>query len=527
MRTTIRHRMEHLAAAAVTVLAAGAAVALVASIVVAPAHVDEAHAAGMPGMAMMGSSARAAAAPQPEIVSALAPASAPQSLFIPPLLGSRLEGSTRVFHLTAQAGTITRFGERLATAGFNGGYLAPTIRVRRGEHVRVDIDNALAEPTTVHWHGLHVAAADDGGPYGLIAAGGSRHPEFDVTQQATTLWYHPHVMGRTAPQVGRGMAGLLEIDDPASAAQRALPHRYGVDDIPLVLQGAPLPVSGAAPTARRPLFVNGTPNAVLRRTAGRVRLRMVNATAGAILGVSIVGAVRVRQVGSDGGLLPSAVATRSVVLGPSERAELVVDLRRGSRVAVQSSVLTDTGAGAGAAQAAYLRGVRRPADTGTLLTLVNTARSLPVARALPVRLNAAPALDLSHAVQREMVLGPTIQINGQLMQDTDGGASMAGTLRIPLDQTEVWTITNTSQLTHVFHVHDIEFEVLDRDGSAPPASERGWKDSVHVPPGGELRIAMQFTDFADPDDPYMFHCHVLRHEDAGMMGQFVVVPAAA
>jgi blue copper oxidase len=124
-----------------------------------------------------------------------------------------------------------------------------------------------------------------------------------------------------------------------------------------------------------------------------------------------------------------------------------------------------------------------------------------------------------------MVLGPTIQINGQLMDTLDGGALMAGTLRIPLGQTEVWTITNTSPFTHVFHVHDIEFEVVDRNGQAPSGAEAGWKDSIHVPPGGEVRIAMQFTDYADPDHPYMFHCHVLRHEDAGMMGQFVVVRA--
>ena len=212
------------------------------------------------------------------------------------------------------------------------------------------------------------------------------------------------------------------------------------------------------------------------------------------------------------------------MLGPSERAEFVVDVRRAGRVRVQSTVLPTQGAVAGRAQAAYLQGRASATDTGTLLTLVNTARALGRQPVLPVRLSAAPALDLAGAVQRDMVLGPTIQINGQLMEHVDGGASMAGTIRIPLGQTEVWTITNTSQLTHVFHVHDIEFRVLDRDGRPPAAAEAGWKDSIHVPPGGVARIAMQFTDFANPDHPYMFHCHVLQHEDAGMMGQFVVVP---
>ncbi|MBC7460575.1 MAG: multicopper oxidase domain-containing protein [Thermoleophilia bacterium] len=524
MRHTTRPRLGHLLAATVTTLAVTAAAALAVTLVVAPPHVDAARAEALPSRAMNHAAApQVIVAPKPEVVSAIAPPSPATTLFVPPLLVPTIEGSTKVFHLTAQAGTITRFGAQLATAGFNGGYLAPTIRVSRGDRVRVDIDNELDEPTTVHWHGLHVAAVDDGGPYGLIAPGASRHATFEVMQQAATLWYHPHVMGQTAPQVGRGMAGLLEITDGA-AAERVLPHRYGVDDLPLLLQGAPLPVGGAADTARRPLLVNGTPNAVHRSAAGRLRLRLVNGTAGALLGVRFVGAVRVRQVGSDGGLLPRAVATSRVVLGPSERAEFVVDVRRGSRVQVQSTVLASQGAGAAGEQSAYLQGRARAADTGTLLTLVNTARVLGRQPTLPARLNAAPALDLSAAVQRDMVLGPTIQINGQLMEHVDGGAGMPGTLRIPLGQTEVWTITNTSPFTHVFHVHDIEFQVLDRNGAAPAPSEAGWKDSIHVPPGGEVRIAMQFTDFASLEHPYMFHCHVLRHEDAGMMGQFVVVP---
>jgi FtsP/CotA-like multicopper oxidase with cupredoxin domain len=123
-----------------------------------------------------------------------------------------------------------------------------------------------------------------------------------------------------------------------------------------------------------------------------------------------------------------------------------------------------------------------------------------------------------------MLLGPGIELNGQLMTDTDHGADMAGTLRIPLSQTEVWTIKNRSQFTHVFHVHDIQFNVLDRNGRRANARERGWKDSIYVGPGQTARIAMKFTTFADANSPYMFHCHVLRHEDGGMMGQFVVVP---
>ena len=471
-----------------------------------------------------------AATARPVAVAAPAPGGAQQALFVPPLLQPRMDGATKVFSLTARAGSIRRFGETLATAGFNGAYLAPTIRVRRGERVRMEVDNALREPTTVHWHGLHVAPTGDGGPYQPIPAGGSWAPELTVSQPAATLWYHPHVMGQTAPQVGRGMAGLLLIDED-TPAQRALPHRYGVDDVPVLLQGAPLPASGRA-TGRRPLLANGTPNAVLRTRATRLRLRLVNGTGGAILGVNVRGATAVRVVGSDGGLLPAAVRTSRVVLGPSERSELVVDVRAGSTVRLATTVLPDQGAEVGRTHDAFLRGAPVDATSGTVLTIVNTTprtqarAAASAARVIPARLAAAPSLDLSRAVERDMVLGPGIEINGELMTDVDHehGAHMPGTLRIPLDQVEVWTIDNRSPFTHVFHVHDIEFQVLDRDGVAPSAVERGWKDSIHVSPGTSARIAMQFTDFADADHPYMFHCHVLRHEDAGMMGQFVVIP---
>lgn len=509
MRQRVRLRIERIAAASITVGCLGAAAwAVAGGGATAPGHMSIAHAATV----------------TPLPASAIAPASAPTKLYIPPLLKPRVEDGTKVFSLTARQGTIRRFGETLESAGFNGVYLAPTIRVQRGDKVRVDVDNVMDEATTVHWHGLHVAATGDGGPYQPIAAGGSWHPEFTMMQQATTLWYHPHLMGETAQQVGRGMAGLFIVED-SNRALRSLPRRYGVDDIPVLLQGAPLPVGGDANGARRPLLANGTPGATHRTSARRVRLRVVNGTGGAILGVSVRGATSVRQVGSDGGLLRAPIAGSRIVLGPSERAELVVDMRAGTRAAVRTTILEDRSEGAVDDQAAFLRGQMDPNDTGTVLTLINTAKRNARLSALPKRLNAAPALDLTNAVERSMVLGPGIEINGELMDHDDHalGADMPGTLRIPLGQTEVWTIDNRSQFTHVFHVHDIEFQVVDRDGTTPPASERGWKDSIHVPPGGEVRIAMRFDDFADPDNPYMFHCHVLRHEDGGMMGQFVVV----
>ena len=96
-------------------------------------------------------------------------------------------------------------------------------------------------------------------------------------------------------------------------------------------------------------------------------------------------------------------------------------------------------------------------------------------------------------------------------------------LRIPLGSVEIWEIRNATPLTHPFHIHDVQFRVLDRTGTPPHPHEHGLKDTVLVDPSSAVRIITEFSDFADPDHPYMYHCHILEHEDAGMMGQFVVV----
>ncbi|MCW2924748.1 MAG: copper oxidase, partial [Thermoleophilia bacterium] len=257
-------------------------------------------------------------------------ATATTQLAIPPVLELRRVGGVANVDLEARSGTVVRGGRRLRTAGYNGVYLAPTIRVARGERVQFHVKDSMAEPTTVHWHGLHVPAAGDGGPYQPIEPGATWNPApFTIKQAATTLWYHPHLMGQTERQVSAGMAGFLLVDDPASAAQAALPHTYGVDDIPLLVQ--PLPSGGPGP-ASRDMAVNGSPNAELRTTKSRLRLRLVNASAGEMLRITVAGAKASWQVGSDGGLLEAPFATREVRLGPSERAELVVDVDAGRRM---------------------------------------------------------------------------------------------------------------------------------------------------------------------------------------------------
>ena len=200
---------------------------------------------------------------------------------------------------------------RLAnTLGINGPYLGPTLRASQGDDVAFAIVNQVGEPTTLHWHGMHLPAVMDGGPHQEIAPDAVWQPRFTISQQAATLWFHSHLMGGSREQVTRGLASMFILDDD-NPAQAELPHTYGVDDIPVILQdylfGARL---GAADQQGAPVqggltVVNGSLEPVFATDQPRLRLRVLNASAQRIYSLGFDGDVPFHQVASDGGLLPA------------------------------------------------------------------------------------------------------------------------------------------------------------------------------------------------------------------------------
>jgi len=160
-----------------------------------------------------------------------------RTLPVPPLLENLSADSGKVrFAFKAQRGSRSFLpGTTTPTMGYNGDFLGPTIRVKNGQQFHADIENTLDEPTTLHWHGLHVPANWDGGPRQVIPAGAHWKPEFTIRQPAATLWYHPHAMGLTGEQVYNGLAGLFIIDDEVSERLN-IPKQYGRDDFPLIIQ---------------------------------------------------------------------------------------------------------------------------------------------------------------------------------------------------------------------------------------------------------------------------------------------------
>lgn len=470
------------------------------------------------------------------------------TLRIPSLLEGTLSSGVRHFELSAQAGR-SKFLDDLSTPtmGFNGAYLGPTLRCRSGERVRIKVTNALREATAVHWHGLHVPARMDGGPRQAIAAGATWEPEFEIKQRGSLCWYHSHAMHRTGYQVLHGLAGLLLVDDEENRAA-GLPSEYGVDDIPLVLQDRRFMEDGRFDYltsmhdtmmgfAGDVLLVNGTARPMLALQRQRTRLRILNGSNSRIYTLGRDDGEDLVLVASDGGLLEAPARTRRIRLAPGERVEVIVDARPESAFRLISYPDLSAGGVMGMAGNAEtfpvleLRAGKLDAANAPLPSRLSTVRQWKVEDSTATRVFSLDMGMMGGMMGRGMgpgmggMMGRGMGPGMGGMMGINGAPMDVGRVdvQVPLGNVEVWDIVNRTPLSHPFHIHNVQFRVLARSGSPLLAHESGLKDTVVVEPGSRVRVITQFEDFADPKHPYMYHCHNLEHEDAGMMGQFVVV----
>jgi suppressor of ftsI len=442
-----------------------------------------------------------------------------QPLPIPPLAPSTVDADgVRSFQLVAQEGSRTfRPGEPTATWGFNQDHLGPTIVAERTEHVRIAVTNALPETTTVHWHGMHLPARMDGGPHQTIAPGETWTPHWQIDQPAATLWYHPHLHGTTEEQVGRGLAGMVILRDTSERAL-ALPRTYGLDDIPVIVQDANFTDSGQFIAGERgfagqmgtTLLVNGAVGPFLEVTTRVVRLRLLNASPARVYNFGFDDGREFDLIGTDGGLLPAPHRSRDIQLSPGERAEIVVGMQA-SESAVLRSTRPDLGMGDDA------DGITDNGGNDSFDVLELRAAGVLDDRVgeTPATLGAAAALPAPVRTRTFDLSG--VSINDQSMQMDRVNET------VTLGSTEQWIVRNSQDRPHSFHVHDVQFLIRTIDGNDPPPELAGWKDTIYLRPQTEYSLVMQFDDYADPSSPYMYHCHLLWHEDRGMMGQFVVV----
>jgi blue copper oxidase len=429
-------------------------------------------------------------------------------LAMPPLLDTRTTGR---LSLQAQSGSQTFIGGAATpTVGFNQDYLGPTIILKNGD-LAADVKNALKVPVSAHWHGLLVPGEHDGGPHLPIAPGESWQPEMHIAQDPATIWYHSHIHEQTAAQVYFGLAGAIHITDGDDDA-RGLPSEYGVDDLTLVLQDRRFDDAGRMvydPSmmdvmhgfAGNRLLVNGQAGATAVVPQGIVRLRLLNGSNARVYTLFFDDTRPMHLVATDGGFLPEPIALNTLSLAPGERAEVLVDLSDGGASVLMSDPAQPYGVIPFAVDAALPARITRLPDKldGMLEKLAGTEVE-----------TREVSLDMGMG---GMMRGGGFAINGR---PYDMGridfAVAQGTV-------ERWRIRST-MIAHPFHVHGVRFRVLSENGAPPRPENTGWKDTLLVP--GEAEIIARFDQPAGQETPYMFHCHILEHEDAGMMAQFTV-----
>jgi len=372
----------------------------------------------------------------------------------------------------------------------------------------------------------------DGGPHQIIKSGSAWRPRFRVEQPASTAWFHPHLHHDTARQIYMGLTGLIIVDD-GSDATLGLPRTYGLDDLPIIIQDRSFDTDGSLLYDRDPdpqtiqygsrgdtIIVNGVVRPVAQVPSGLVRLRILNAANAQNFDLRFSDRREFRVIASDAGFLSAPVSVIQLRVSPAERFEILVDF------ADRKPVMLETGPDT-------LMGIFGAVSPDGSADFVSIMRFEPTATAgtvkdFPARLVEPAAADPDGAVGRrqfvldsgicggqrptEMGMLPGLCINGK----THDLARIDVETR--LGTLEVWEIVSIG-MAHPFHVHGASFRILSLAGAPPPAHLAGWKDVVLVEDRAELLVA--FNRPATREHPFMYHCHILEHEDAGMMGQYV------
>lgn len=450
--------------------------------------------------------------------------------------------SGNVINLTLQTGSVQfKPGQATSTMGVNGNILGPTIIMQKHQQITINVNNQLGEPTTIHWHGLHVAPENDGGPHIVIPPGTTWSPSFEVLDWASTHWYHPHLHHHTNEHVQKGIAGFIITRDSIESSL-TLPRTYGVDDFPIVVQTKAfdsnnqiIPVSDLDSN----LMVNATINPYLNIPAQVVRLRLLNGSSQRYYNFGFSNNMQFHQIATDAGLLSAPVVLTRIMLAPGERAEILVNasalqgqtiylMNYGAELPNAIYGAAQPGMGAGQTIPNYnlnpLNGTNRNVlQLNVVAPTANPINTIPSSLVIYTPWQA-PQAHLTRTFTftstgqgpSQVLLGP-FQINGTFF-DMD-----VINLVVPENNIEIWELTNQSPIGHPFHLHGFPFYVLDINGTPPPPHLAGRKDVIHVPAGmGTVRIITKFEDFTHDSLPYMYHCHMLFHEEDGMMGQFLV-----
>lgn len=440
------------------------------------------------------------------------------ALPVPPLLESK-RGQPIFLGLQPARWSFKGDSNKTKVWGINGRYLGPTIRVKKGDDLKLIYSNRLSEAVAMQVTGLLVPGAVSGGGYRTIAAGSDWAPILPIRQPATTCWYHavtPKFMG---PQVYRGLAGLWIIEDEISTSL-PLPKNYGVDDFPIIIQDKHIRASGeqrydppeSGGFLGDILLVNGVQNPYLEVPRGWVRLRMVNASNARRYDLRLSDDRSFHVIASDQGFLPRPVLVKRVSLAPGERREILLDMSSGESVTIHS--------GEAPGFLDRLRSLfeysNRLLSTEVLTLFADGLQPLFKTR-LPMNLvtDVLPLIGQNTVPlrTREFCFDLTLPgINAALWELNRID------IEVPLGSVERWVIH--SPMPQSFHTQGVKFLIEQSNGALPPEEDRGWKDTVWVEGHAILRV--YFSHPSSRHFPFFYYSQILEMADKGSVGQLLV-----
>ena len=390
--------------------------------------------------------------------------------------------------------------------GYNGQVPGPVIEAKQGEPIEIAFTNHLPEPTLIHWHGLRVPAVMDGtqATQRPVAPGETFIYRF-TPPDAGTFWYHPHA--NETEQLEKGLYGPFIVrggDEPVVDREQVLVF----DDVNADRQGRLAKFGGFRERhdGREGdiRLINGKAEPQLTIAAGQIeRWRIINASSARYVRLSLGGAA-FRIIGTDGGLIETPVEATEVLLPAADRVDLLVGpFEEGQTLAIDSL--------------RYLRSTMRRRGKERFGTLV-VGPAKPSRASIPTQLRTIEPLATADAEPNRIV---KFSVGMSLRRGLDflvNGETHHHDRPVKIGELQVWDVVNASLMDHPFHLHGFFFQVLSINGKAP--AFRSWEDVVNLPPRSTVRIAWM------PEDrpgSWMYHCHILEHHEAGMMGHFEVV----
>ena len=434
-------------------------------------------------------------------------------------------------------------------------YLGPTLRLQRGQRVRIRFSNRLPKPSIVHWHGLDLPEEADGHPRLVVGPGESYIYDFTVTDPAGTYWYHPHPHMETGSQVYSGLAGLLIVEDPQ---ERALDLPSGRQELTWVIQDRRFDARNQLVYAASMMdsvmgflgdrvLVNGMEHPQLALASRAYRARILNGSNARIYKLGWSDGTPVTVIGGQVGLLEVPVTQSFVTLAPAQRVDLWIDLSSrpvGSMLELRSVEFAAADGGLDMAGMMGGRGRGRgpmmmrnasdlPMGAPTSLLSIRVARLEEGDAVLPAR--PGPVGPVAAAQIAAQVRRISLSVQGMEQWTIDGRVfemtEAADSETVAAGSTHEWEFVNAGgpmgmQMAHPMHLHGRHFQVIGRSGGDPANTlrdgliDQGWTDTVLVLPQESVRIRVTFSSHRGL---YLYHCHILEHEDMGMMRNFRIV----